>query len=142
MPANAFFDTNVLIYSVAENDPRSETAEALLATGGIVSVQVLNEFVATARRKLDMSWDDVGEALSAIRTLCPSPVAIAIETHDAALKIAQDYGFHIYDALIVASALHAGCNTLYTEDLQDGQIIEERLTVRNPFSAAPENTTS
>ncbi len=133
MPANAFFDTNVLIYSVAENDPRSETAEALLARGGIVSVQVLNEFVATARRKLGMSWDEVTEALSAIRTLCPSPVAIAIETHDSALNIAQNHGFHIYDALVVASALHANCETLYTEDLQDGQIIAGRLTIRNPF---------
>jgi len=137
MPARAFFDTNVLIYSVAENDARSETAEALLAEGGVVSVQVLNEFVSTARRKIGMSWTEVTEALAAIRTLCPTPVAIAIDTHDAALKIAQDYGFHIYDALVVASALQANCDTLYTEDLQNGQIIEERLTVRNPFSAPP-----
>jgi predicted nucleic acid-binding protein len=142
MPADAFFDTNVLIYSVAENDPRSETAEALLAVGGIVSVQVLNEFVATARRKLGMSWEEVIEALAAIRTLCPSPVAIALDTHDAALRIAQKYGFHIYDALVVASALEANCETLYTEDLQDGQLIENRLTIRNPFPKQPPSGTN
>jgi predicted nucleic acid-binding protein len=133
MPASPFLDTNVLIYSIAENDPRSDVAEALLAAGGVVSVQVLNEFIATARRKLAMSWDEIVEALGAIRTLCPSPMAIAFDTHDSAVRIAQNYNFHIHDALVVASALEAGCDTLYTEDLQDGQVVEERLTVRNPF---------
>lgn len=133
MPGNVFLDTNVLIYSVGENDPRSEIAEALLASGGVISVQVLNEFVATARRKLGMSWDEVVQALDAIRTLCPSPLTIALDTHDVALRIGQRYGFHIYDALIVASALEADCDTLYTEDLRDGQLIEDRLTIRNPF---------
>jgi predicted nucleic acid-binding protein len=135
MPASAFLDTNVLIYAVVKNDARSEIAEELLATGGVVSVQVFNEFAATARRKLGMSWGDVAEALDAIRVLCPSPRAISMETHDAAVKIARAHGFHIYDALIVASALAADCETLYTEDLQDGQVIEERLTIRNPFKA-------
>jgi predicted nucleic acid-binding protein len=133
MPASPFLDTNVLIYSIAENDPRSDVAEALLAAGGVVSVQVLNEFVATARRKLEMSWDEIIEALGAIRTLCPSPRAVAVDTHDFAVRIARTYNFHIYDAMVVASALEANCDTLYTEDLQDGQVVEERLTIRNPF---------
>ena len=133
MPASSFLDTNVLIYSVARNDARSEIAETLLAAGGVVSVQVFNEFAAMARRKLGMSWDDIAEALDAIRILCPSPRAISMETHDAAVKIARTHGFHMHDALVVASALAADCETLYTEDLQDGQVIEERLTIRNPF---------
>ncbi len=135
MSASPFLDTNVLIYSVAKNDARSEMAESLLAAGGVVGVQVCNEFAATARRKLGMSWDDIVEALDAIRILCPFPRAISMETHDAAVKIARTHGFHMYDALIVASALAAGCETLYTEDLQDGQVIEERLTIRNPFKS-------
>jgi predicted nucleic acid-binding protein len=135
MPARAFFDTNVLIYSVAENDPRSDAAEALLANGGVVSAHVLNEFVAVALRKLGMSWTDVTEALGAIRTLCPSPVSITVETHDAALRIAQQYGYHIYDALVAAAALEAKCDTLYTEDMQDGQVIDDQLTIRNPFAS-------
>jgi predicted nucleic acid-binding protein len=135
MPARAFFDTNVLIYSVAENDPRGDAAEALLANGGVVSVHVLNEFVAVARRKLGMSWTDVTEALDAIRTLCPSPVSITVETHDAALRIAQQYGYHIYDALVAAAALEANCEMLYTEDMQDGQVIDDQLTIRNPFAS-------
>jgi predicted nucleic acid-binding protein len=135
MPAKPFFDTNVLIYSVAENDARSETAEALLASGGVVSVQVLNEFVAVARRKLEMPWSEVTEALAAIRILCPSPVGMTIDTHDAALRIAQRYGYHIYDALVAAAALAANCDTLYSEDLQDGQVIDDQLTIRNPFTS-------
>jgi predicted nucleic acid-binding protein len=134
MPAKVFFDTNVLIYALSDNDPRSAQAEALLATGGTISVQVLNEFVSVARRKLHMSWSEVTEALNAIRVLCPSPVPIGIETHESALGIAERYGYEIYDALIAASALEAGCATLYSEDLQHRQVLEGRLMVRNPFS--------
>jgi predicted nucleic acid-binding protein len=133
MPGSAFFDTNVLLYAVAKNDPRSPRAEELLASGGLVGVQVLNEFVSVARRKLNMPWRDVNEALDAISVLCPSPVPITISTHEAALKLAERQGYSIYDALIVAAALEAGCATLYSEDLQHGQVFGGRLTVRNPF---------
>jgi predicted nucleic acid-binding protein len=133
MNDDAFFDTNVLIYMVAKNDPRAAAAEALLAAGGVLSVQVLNEFAAVTRRKLGMTWDEVTEALAAIRTLCPKPVPITIETHETALRLAAQYGYHIYDALIAAAALQAGCTTLYSEDLQNGQVIDGCLTVRNPF---------
>ncbi len=133
MPAKAFFDTNVLIYAVAQNDPRSAQAEALLTTGGAISVQVLNEFASVARRKIRMSWSEVTEALAAIRVLCPSPVPIGIETHESALRIAEKYGHDIYDALIAASALEAGCATLYSEDLQHHQVLQGRLRVWNPF---------
>jgi predicted nucleic acid-binding protein len=133
MPAKDFLDTNVLIYALAQNDPRSAQAEALLAMGGTISVQVLNEFASVARRKIRMSWSEVTEALNAIRVLCPSPAPIGIETHESALGIAKKYGYEIYDALMAASALEAGCATLYSEDLQHRQVLEGRLTVRNPF---------
>ena len=133
VPAKAFFDTNVLIYAVAQNDPRSAKAEALLASGGALSVQVLNEFASVARRKIHMSWNEVTEVLKAIRVLCPSPAPITVETHDAALAIAENYGYEIYDALIAASALEAGCIILYSEDMQHRQVLEGRLTVWNPF---------
>lgn len=132
MSGESFFDTTVLIYAVASNDPRAATAEELLANGGTVSVQVLNEFVAVARRKLRMPWEEVLEALGAIRVLCAASVSLTIDTHNAALGIAQRYGFHIYDSLIVAAAIEAGCTTLYSEDLQHGQTIGP-LTIHNPF---------
>jgi predicted nucleic acid-binding protein len=133
MPAKAFFDTNVLLYAVAENDPRSAQAEELLAAGGVLSVQILNEFVSVARRKILMSWSDVTEALDAFRVLCPSPLPITMEIHEAALKIAEKHGYNIYDASVVAAALEAGCATLYSEDLHSGQTISGQLTIRNPF---------
>jgi predicted nucleic acid-binding protein len=134
MPAKAFFDTNVLIYAVAEDDPRTARAEELLASGGVLSVQILNEFVSVARRNVLMSWSDVTEALDAFQVLCPSPLPITIEMHQAALKIAEQHGYNIYDALVAAAALEAGCATLYSEDFQDGQTIEGQLTIQNPFA--------
>src|SRR5262245_45382127 len=129
----AFFDTNVLVYLLGEQDRRTPIAEGLLERGGVISVQVLNELAHVSRRKLGMTWDDIDEAITAIRTLCPSPVALTTGTHDAGRRIAAKYGYTIYDGLIAAAALEADCDTLYTEDLQDGQVIEKRLTVRNPF---------
>lgn len=135
MSDEIFFDTTILIYAVAQDDPRAAIAEELLARGGTISVQVLNEFVAVAGRKLAIPWKEITAALAAIRTLCAPPVPITIDTHDAALRIAARYGFHIYDSLIVAAAIEAGCTTLYSEDMQNGQMIGP-LTIRNPFKPA------
>ena len=133
MNGKAFFDTNILVYVVGQKEERTDTAEALLAGGGIISVQVLNELANVSRKKLRMSWEEIDEALAAIRVLCPSPVPLTIDTHDAGRRIAAKYGYSMFDGLIAASALEAACDTLYSEDLQDGQVIEGRLTVRNPF---------
>ncbi len=135
MNVSAFFDTNVLIYAFREKDPRNQISRKLLGEGGVTGVQVLNEFVAVARRKLGFSWEEVLESLTAIRLLCPSVAPLTLETHERALQIAQRYSYHVFDALVIAAALEAGANTLYTEDMQDGQAIEA-LTIRNPFSGA------
>jgi predicted nucleic acid-binding protein len=133
--AKPFFDTNVLLYLLSADEAKANRVEELLAAGGAISVQVLNEFVAVASRKLGMTWGEIRDALSPIRAICEvAPVSLA--THDRALDIAERYGFSFYDATIVASALDAGCDTLYSEDLQDGQVIEKRLTLRNPFVPA------
>jgi predicted nucleic acid-binding protein len=136
MNDRVFFDTNVLVYVVGQKDERTALADALVADGGVVSVQVLNELVSVARRKLRMTWEEIDEALAAIRILCPSPVPLTIETHEAGLRIAAQYGYHIYDASVAAAALEAECTTLYSEDLQDGQVIDGRLTIRNPFASS------
>jgi len=133
MTGRAFFDTNVLIYSLDAKDPRGRRAEQLLLEGGVVSVQVLNEFSDVARRKIRMSWDDVRQALRVIQFFCPNPVPITMDTHERALIIAEGHDIRIYDALILASALAANCSTLYSEDLQDGRVIDAKLTIRNPF---------
>lgn len=133
MGGRAFFDTNVLIYSLGAQDPRGRRAEQLLSEGGVVSVQVLNEFSDVARRKIRMSWDNVRQALRVIQFFCPDPVPITMDTHEHALTIAEQHNIRIYDALILACALGTNCKILYTEDLQDGQVIDHRLTIRNPF---------
>lgn len=132
MPAEAFFDTSVLIYLLAKDDPRTLTAENILAGGGTISVQVLNEFVAVARRKTHMSWDQIQTALNDIRRLSHAVVPLTIASHKAALQIAKRYKFQIYDAQIIASAVDAGCDVLYSEDMQHGQKIGA-LTIENPF---------
>ncbi len=91
MSDKAFFDTNVLVYLIAQEDGRSRRAEALVSRGGVVSVQILNELVSVARRKLGMTWDEAGEVLSAIRTLCPSPVPLTVDTHESALRLAAQH---------------------------------------------------
>jgi predicted nucleic acid-binding protein len=133
MPAKNFFDTNILIYAVAKNDPRASKAEGLLESGGLISVQSLNEFVSVARRKLGMTWKATRELLDLICVLCPDPVPISLDMHKMALRVGEKYGYSIYDALIIAAALEAGCGTLHSEDLQDGQVINQQLTIRNPF---------
>lgn len=132
---DGFFDTNVLLYLLSADTAKADRAEEVLALGGTISVQVLNEFAAVASRKLRMSWREVREVLSQIRAVC-TVVPVTIETHEQALRIAERYGLSIYDALIVSAALLAGCKTLHSEDMQDGQIIERRLTIRNPFAAS------
>lgn len=133
MSASPFFDTNVFVYAVVQDDPRSQQAEDLIAEGGTVSVQVLYEFAAVVRRKAKMPWDEVRFAIENIKALCPDPLPITLDTHEGALAIAEKYGYRIYNALIVASALEAKCTILYSEDMQDGQMIDHRLTIRNPF---------
>jgi predicted nucleic acid-binding protein len=132
MNDRSFFDATILVYAVSEGDSRAAVAESLLAAGGYISVQVLNEFAAIARRKLNMPWEEIGEALAAVRTLCKPPSSLTVEIHDAGMAIAAQYGCHIYDSLILAAALDAECDTLYSEDMQNGRKIGS-LTIRNPF---------
>ena len=98
----------------------------------MLSVQVLNEFASVASRKLRMSIAEIREVLTTIRAVCKL-VPIGEETHDLGLQLAERYGQSVYDAMIVASALLAGCKTVLSEDMQDGQTIEGRLAIRNPF---------
>ena len=126
-----FFDTNVLLYLLSADPAKAGRAEELIAAGGWVSVQVLNEFASVASRKLRMPIAEIRECLEPIRSIC-SVVPVTADTHERALALAERYGLSIYDALIAAAALLAGCDTLYSEDLQHGQRIEA-LTIRNPF---------
>jgi predicted nucleic acid-binding protein len=128
----ALLDTNILVYAFT-TDPRAAAAQALLERGGVTSVQALNEFTNVARRKLGMSWQEVREALTAIRTLCRTIVPVDIETHADALRIAERHGHAIFDALMITAALRADCALLYSEDMQHGMTIGGRLRIVDPF---------
>lgn len=130
--AERFFDTNILLYLLSADATKADRVEETLAAGATISVQVLNEFAAVALRKLGMTVAEVRDALEPIMAIC-KVLPITIETHKRGLQIAERYRFSVYDALIIAAALDAGCSTLYTEDLQDGQVIDNTLTIRNPF---------
>lgn len=132
MSGKSFLDTNILIYAFARDDARAEAAEACLARGGAINVQVLNEFVSVFHHKLRRPWPEVEQALAEIRVLCSPPLPLTIKTHESGLRIAKESGYRVWDALVIASALEAGCDTLYSEDLHHGQVIEG-LTIRNPF---------
>lgn len=130
--AKAFFDTNVLLYLLSADEAKANRAEDVVAEGGTISAQVLNEFAAVAGRKLGMSVAEIRDALGPIRALCPV-VPLTADTHDQALRLRERYGYAFYDALIVSAALEAGCDTLYSEDLQDGQVVDGVLTIVDPF---------
>jgi predicted nucleic acid-binding protein len=130
--SNAFLDSNVLVYAFT-TDPRAAAAQRLLEQGCITSVQGLNEFANVARRKLGMTWEDTRDALGAIRALCPVIVSMEIATHIDALLIAERHRLSIFDALMVASALRADCDVMWSEDMHDGLVIDERLRIANPF---------
>jgi predicted nucleic acid-binding protein len=134
LEASAFSYGDEFLRSRVERYSGAREVEQLLTQGGIVSVQVLDEFARVALTKMKMPWSDVREALQVIQILCPEPLPITLTTHQGALMIAEKYRFGIFDALIVASALEANCPILYSEDMRDGQVIDRRLTIKNPFS--------
>jgi predicted nucleic acid-binding protein len=128
----AFIDSNVLIYLLSADAGKADQAEAVMQKGVLISVQVLNEVANVARRKLAMSWEEINEILSLIRMLCPVE-PMTVDTHNKGMSIAERYGLSIYDAMIVAAALIGGCDTLYSEDMQDGLVIYNQLRISNPF---------
>ncbi len=132
--AREFLDTNVLVYAFSD-DPRSARAEALLAKGCVSGVQALNEFANVARRKLAMEWREVREALDAIRALLASVAPLDLAVHLAGIEIAERHRLSVHDAMMIAAALRLRCTTFWSEDLQDGLVVEGRLTIRNPFVA-------
>ncbi len=132
MPGERFFDTNVLIYAFAAGDRRSAKAESLLAEGGVIGVQVLNEFTNVVRRKLGWDWPQVDAALGVIAELTGPALSLTADIHTQAVKLARDSSLSFYDALIVAAAADAGCRVLFTEDLQHDRKFGG-VTIQNPF---------
>ncbi|MDD2800853.1 MAG: PIN domain-containing protein [Methylococcales bacterium] len=127
-----FFDTNILLYLLSEDSRKADRVEAILAMGGVISVQVLNEFASVASRKLKMTYAEIRDVLQIVRAVCQTQ-ALTIETHELGLDIAERLGFSLYDSMIVSAAMQSGCTILYSEDMKHGQEIDDQLVITNPF---------
>ena len=131
---DSFFDTNVLLYIASSNTEKANRAEQLIAEGGHISVQVLNELTNVARRKFKLSWPETHTMLAALRGLL-TVHPVTLDVHQAGIALAERYNLSIYDAMIAAAALEAGCATLWSEDMQHGMQIAGKLRIANPFVA-------
>ena len=130
--ADVFLDSNVLLYLLSDDETKAGRTQELIEAGPFISVQVLNEFVAVARRKFRLTWPETRVALDPIKDVCKILV-LTRDIHERALSIAEETNLSIYDANIVAAAAFAGCHTLFTEDLNTGQRISG-VRIRNPFA--------
>lgn len=127
-----FADTNIVLY-LLDDGLKADRAEAILGEGPRISVQVLNEALVNCRRKAGLSWEEASAFLVGIQSLCPVE-ELTLQTHEVGRALAERYGFSVYDAMIVSAALIAGCNTLWSEDMQDGLLVEGQLRLVNPFA--------
>ena len=130
--AKVFLDTNILVYAFS-NDARAGRAQDLLASGGTISAQGLNEFASVMRRKLGKPWTEIRGMLADIELVCPTIVPLSADTHRRAVAIAEKHGFTIFDSAMLAAALEAGCEAFLSEDLHHDMMIGGRLRIENPF---------
>jgi predicted nucleic acid-binding protein len=130
MPAN-FFDTNVLVYAASRDAAKGDRADQILRQGGVISVQVLNELLNVLRRKFRLDWPVVNGIMVEVRSLL-NVVPVTLAVHEAGVMLSRRYGFSVYDSMVVAAAVQAGCTTLWSEDMQDGMEVEG-VQIVNPF---------
>ncbi|MCP4702106.1 MAG: PIN domain-containing protein [Gammaproteobacteria bacterium] len=128
----AFLDSNIVLYALSDDKAKKAPALALLAANPHISIQVINECSHVLRRRLNWPPAKVAKELSVIIELVQLE-NVEIEQTRLAWTVAERYGFSHYDSLIIATALTTGCDTLYTEDMQHGQVINDCLTLINPF---------
>jgi len=126
-----FFDSNVVLYLLSGDAAKADRAQNLLESGGVVSVQVLNEVASVCLRKLKMPWNEVDALLLAVKTAC-EVVPLTLASHEKAAEVARRYQLSFYDANIVACALISGAVVLLSEDMHNGLLIDG-LAIQNPF---------
>ena len=132
--SDSFFDSNVILYLASDTEAKSQHAGQLLKRGGVISVQVLNECTKVLRTKRAMPWPDIRDFLSELQVRL-KVLPLTLDIHQSGLRLAERYGFSIFDSFIVAAALAAECDTLWSEDMQHGMTVDGRLRIANPFTA-------
>lgn len=124
-------DTSIIVYLMSGDVAKASKAESLIASGGLISTQVLNEFTSVARRKLALSWIETEEVLQALKANL-EVVPLTIGIHERAVALASAHDLNIYDASIVAAALENGCDVVVSEDMQHRQMFMG-VRIANPF---------
>jgi predicted nucleic acid-binding protein len=127
----SFADTNVVLY-LLDDGPKADRAEEVLEQGPRISVQVLNETLVNCRRTAGLGCEETDDFLAAVQSLCPVE-GLTLQTHQVGRALAERYNFSVYDSMIVAAALIGDCTTLWSEDMQDGVLVEDQLRIVNPF---------
>ena len=134
-PKRPFIDTNIIVYLASGDAMKADRSEEIIGSGGVVSVQILNEYVSVARRKLNLDWADIKEVLAAVQSACDI-VPLTVTMQAEAVRLAESHQLNIYDASVIAAALESGCDVLFSEDMQDGQQFAT-LRVVNPYRRRP-----
>ena len=127
-----FADTNIVVYAVGLYSEQRTKARRILAEGVTVSAQVINETVNVLTRKQGISLPIAHEIAESLLKLC-QVVPVDAQTIGIAISLTRRYQLSHWDSLIVAAALQSGCETLYSQDMQHGQIFDAQLKVVNPF---------
>ena len=129
--AKPFIDSNVVLYLFSSDTVKADRAESLLQSGGLISVQVLNEVASVCLRKLKMTWEEIDTVLETLKSTC-EVLPVTLASHEKAVGLAKRFQISLYDANIAATAILCGADTLFSEDLQNGMSMES-VTVVNPF---------
>jgi len=134
MNGSVFLDTNVFVYLYSEDEPEKQSVafNILDQLHCMTSTHVLNEFSSVCLRKLGMPSNEVLQSIREIVDNCEL-CYIDMEVIQKALVLNAKYGYSYYDCLVLASAIHHGCEYLYSEDMQHNQLIEGKLKIINPF---------
>ena len=127
-----FLDSNVVLYLLSDNQTKANCCEEIVEQGGVISVQVLNECVNVMLKKLTMARPEIDEFLAVIKSICDI-VPLSVEVHEGALELLDRYQLSWYDALIVSAAIESDCETLWSEDMHNGLVVNKTMTIRNPF---------
>ena len=127
-----FFDTNTLLYLLSSDTKKADWVSKNLQQSNVISIQVLNEFTSASIRKIKISNSELDEFLD-LFTSTFNVRSLDIDTFETGLMVSRRYGYQHYDSMIIAVALQAGCEKLYSEDMQHRQIIDKKLQIVNPF---------
>ena len=133
MKDKVFLDSNVILYAFGGERTRKEVVKNLIRERPLLSVQVINEVINVLIKKFNFPIHEVKEVFDFLKA---NTEIILVNLHiiKLALIVKERYRFSYWDSLIVASALESGCSILFTEDMQHSQVIEDVLTIKNPFN--------